>query len=147
MGVRIEQWVKPFNNYMEAAFQRSFLWGEFDCCFFVAGVVEAVTGQDVTTQHVGKYDSEETALEYLLQFGGLAELFDASFLPLGAIKTTALYAKRGDVMLIELPAENGPELMGAVCMGSRIAFFTDTGMKTISLVTANKLTTTVWSFD
>ncbi|MEH6478448.1 MAG: hypothetical protein V7727_22335, partial [Sneathiella sp.] len=90
---------------------------------------------------------EQTALEYLQSYGGLAELFDASFLPLGATKTTTLYAKRGDVLAIELPTESGPELMGAVCMGSRVAFFTDTGMKTLSLLAVNKLNATVWGFN
>lgn len=145
--MKIIHWETSFFKYIEVAETRPFLWGSFDCCLFVAGAAHALTGVDVTAEFPPNYDDEVGAREYLETFGGLAALFDAAFLPLGAARVLPLYAKRGDIFLLELPGDSGLELMGAVCIGRDVVFLTDQGLRVISLPMAAKMSAQVWSFN
>jgi len=144
--MRKEHWERSFFDYLLAAETRPFLWGQFDCCLFVAGAAQSVTGIDVTQDFPPFYSDEEGAREYLAKMGGLPDLFDAAFLPLGAARISPLYAKRGDIMLLELPSGEGFEMMGAVVMGRDVTFLTDQGMRSVSLPVAAGLSAQAWSF-
>lgn len=145
--MKIEYWERSLFAYLEAAETRPFLWGEFDCCLFAAGAVQAVMGVDVTAEFPPNYDSEETARAYLENLGGIQGLFDAAFLPIGAKRIAPLYAKRGDLLTLQLPGETGLEEMGAVCVGRDVMFLTDQGFRTLALTAAPKLAARAWSFD
>ncbi len=145
--MKIEHWERSLFTYLEAAETRPFLWGSFDCCLFAAGAVQAVTGVDVMAQFPQKYSTEEEARIHLEAFGGVGGLFDAALIPLGAKRIGTLYAKRGDLLTLQLPGEAGLEEMGAVCVGRDVMFLTDQGFRTLALTAAPKLAARAWSFD
>lgn len=73
--------------------------GKHDCCTFVAGAVEAITGQDLMSEFRGKYDSWKTGLRALKEIGNGA-LYDTLVAKLGE-PLGGQYARKGDVVMYE----------------------------------------------
>ena len=149
MGIKIEYWDRAFFSYLQAADQRPFVWGEFDCCLFAADAVQAMTDQDPAASIRGTYSDAVAAAAVIANYGGIAELAEAFFLPMGAIEIMPLFARRGDVVRLVMPVfEDAFAECGGICTGRDVAFLTDSGTRSVSLVAAAaKLSARVWSFD
>jgi cell wall-associated NlpC family hydrolase len=111
---RKEHWHLALSNYFdEVAFNR-FEFGKFDCCLFIAGAVQAMTGVDIAADYRGKYADAASAAEALktIGAGSLAKSLTALF---GKPRHVA-HAKRGDIVLFH---DRGDEI-GAVgiCCGT-----------------------------
>lgn len=99
---RVEDWPGRLQKTVDASRRRDFVWGEFDCCLFVADAVKAMTGTDIAIRYRGKYKSKRGAMALLrkLDGGGVQEAATRAF---GAPLTYRLTARRGDVALVDTP--------------------------------------------
>src|SRR3990172_421857 len=67
--MRRPDWPVRLNQYILAVRDRPFAYGEYDCCIFVAGAIEAMTGVDHMAEFRGHYDSVETGRQALRAIG------------------------------------------------------------------------------
>lgn len=117
---RHPQWEARLAAFIAENRERAHAYGSFDCLVGLsAGGVEAVTGEDYAKGHRGKYKSAASATRYLvtLGFDSPAAFLDSLFeeKPIG-------FAKRGDLVLCDLSAFEGPQPLypgpvPGVCLG------------------------------
>lgn len=110
---RLEDWPTRLAEFIEARGERTFSWGESDCCLFVCDAIEAMTACDPGARWRGLYSTEKGARRVLRDNGGVAGI---ATLVLGQPVPPA-HAGRGDVVLIDTP--DGEAL--ATCLGGVIA--------------------------
>lgn len=104
--------------------------GQHDCVVGNVGpAIQAVTGEDFYTQHIGKYDSRETALAHM-NAQGFASLSDwlASFLP----EIHPSRVQIGDVGVIEEGDHPIDHAIGVV-IGDRVMVLAPQGRATVNL--------------
>lgn len=93
---RLPDWEPRLAAYLASVRTRPHVYGENDCLLHVGRAVEAVTGADHYSAHVGKYDAERSALKYLRSLGArtpatyLAKLFP---------EKPVARAMRGDILI------------------------------------------------
>lgn len=66
---RRPDWPVRLNQYIVSVRDRPFAYGNYDCCIFVAGAIEAMTGEDPMTEYRGQYDSVATGAAALRTLG------------------------------------------------------------------------------
>jgi hypothetical protein len=95
MAQRVSNWEQTLSDYLIAQRKKTFAYGSFDCAHFVAGAVEAMTGENPMAE-IREYDSELGSLRVLkeLGFDDLEQFMDSKF-------TSILvgYAQTGDIVL------------------------------------------------
>jgi hypothetical protein len=108
---RLPDWEDRLTAYIQTIADTPFEWGWNDCLMFVAGAIDAVTGQDPADEHRGQYRSQTGAVRYLKKLG-----FDSPEACLDALfeRVPAAFARRGDVVLAEDCA--------GLCMGNLALF-------------------------
>lgn len=95
---RISNWEQAFSDYIENKRNEPFQYGINDCCTFVFGAIEAITGMDKMPEFRGKYDSSIAAAKALREIGfGTLEATVDSKLPVVEIGK----AQRGDVAMFD----------------------------------------------
>ncbi|MGB2539599.1 DUF6950 family protein [Hafnia paralvei] len=92
-----KDWHNRLTTVLKAATQRSFSWGEHDCCLFAAECAEAMCGEDFAKDWRGTYHDEHGAKKALLRGGGSLEKVLARYLDEVPVKL----AQRGDIAIIE----------------------------------------------
>lgn len=92
-----KDWHNRLTTVLKAATQRSFLWGEHDCCLFAAECAEAMCGEDFAKDWRGTYHDEHGAKKALLRGGGSLEKVLARYLDEVPVKL----AQRGDIAIVE----------------------------------------------
>lgn len=107
MATRRPDWEARLIALIAANSKRPYTFAQWDCLFFPAAAVKAVTGKDHGRGHRGKYRSAASASRYLRSLGFdspeqfLDSLFDEK--PIG-------FAQRGDLVL-------GSDGIPGVCIG------------------------------
>lgn len=91
--MRIQNWPRVLDEYVQAARCRPFAWGVHDCCTFAAGAVQAITGRVI---ELPSYVGVRQALRALRARDGLMEAVSAQ---LGLMRAPC-HAKRGDALLL-----------------------------------------------
>lgn len=100
-------------------------YGAHDCLIWCGLAVKAITGDDIVTKHLGKYDSHAKAYRYLKRLGHespaayLDSLFD---------EKPVSFAGRGDLVLVAIPEELAPgvgELPAVVIGADALAIVAD----------------------
>lgn len=91
--MRIQNWPRVLDEYVQAARCRPFAWGAHDCCTFAAGAVQAITGRAVA---LPAYVGVRQALRALQARGGLLAAVRGQLGPMQA----PARARRGDVLLL-----------------------------------------------
>lgn len=113
--VRFPDWVARLERYLGAQRGRAFRYGAFDCCLFVCGAVEAISGVDPGRDFRGKYLSRETGRARLWEAGGFSSVAKAhglnSIAPGLALRGDVLQMKRFSLGVVAL---NGRD---AIVMG------------------------------
>lgn len=100
MVTRYEDWPKRLSAYLKERKAMPFAWAENDCMAFVAKGVEALTGHDFFSLY-NDYTDEATATVLLENNGGIHGIITAC---LGEGSKKIMNAKRGDVVLVKVPA-------------------------------------------
>ena len=123
---RVEDWVSRLDAYFESVKSRPFMWGEFDCCLFVAEACAAITGTHPVPDAAGAYKTKIGAYRWLRrEFGGAGEMLTL----LCGAPVDPNFARRGDVALIK--AENGFALGIIDLSGEWIICVDETGLKRV----------------
>lgn len=106
--MRLPDWDARLADAVAGAFDMPYAYGEQDCLLWVGKAVEAITGDDLWSEHVGQYDSAAKASRYLRSIG-----FDspAAFLDAHFEAVELAYAQRGDLVAY------GHDEVPAVCLG------------------------------
>ena len=94
-SVRVDNWSEIIDEELEKARFKTFKYGEFDCCLFVADIVEKMTGIDHAKAFRGQYKSKSKAMK-LINNDIRSTLNDI----LGRESNT-LESVRGDVLLLK----------------------------------------------
>ena len=96
--MRLSNWEHRLIEYISAKRHEPFAYGVNDCCYFISGAVEAMTGEDPMAEFRGKYDSEFGSLRALKEIGQgtLESTMDSKFQEIEIGN-----AKRGDIALFD----------------------------------------------
>ena len=100
---------KPLIEFLQSRRDQPFVWGENDCCLFVADGIKVFTGIDHASEFRGQYSSELGAAKALKRLGAgdLTSTLTAKF----GSPIPPLHAMRGDIALIDV---NGATNVGLV---------------------------------
>lgn len=106
---------------------REFRYGIFDCCLFVCGAIEAMTGVNPAREFLGAYSTRREARKLLAAAGGISAIAKRH----GMTELPVSKARRGDVlamknMQLALVALNGKDALvvvesGLIAVPARIA--------------------------
>ncbi|MDG9890554.1 DUF6950 family protein [Pseudomonas juntendi] len=95
--MRYRDWPTRLHETIQAAFERPFLWGEFDCCLFVADCAAAICGVDPAKEYRGRYKTEIGAKRVIASTHGSVEaVLDTYF-----ERIDVQFAQRGDIVSFE----------------------------------------------
>lgn len=95
--MRKRDWTTQLAHTIQAAVERPFSWGEFDCCLFAADCAVAVCEIDPAAHYRGRYRSESGAKRLLKKIhGSLESAWDACF-----ERINPAFIQRGDVAMYE----------------------------------------------
>lgn len=96
---RVIDWESSWGEFLAGFARCPLIWGQNDCMLMGGYNLEVLTGKDIWTEHVGKYDSEFSAYKYLKKEVGCedCEQFWDNYLP---VIPVAL-AGRGDLVLFQ----------------------------------------------
>lgn len=115
MAERLSNWEQALSDYLASKRHIAFAYGSFDCAHFVAGAVEAITGEN-PMDSIREYNSEISSLRVLkeLGFDDLEQFMNSKFtsVPVG-------FAQTGDISF-----HDGS--LGIV-IGSKAVFATEVG--------------------
>lgn len=96
MGHRLSDWEQRLSDYLISKRHEPFQYGKHDCAHFVAGAVEAITGENPMSDIAREYNSEFSSLRVLkeLGFDNVEQFTDSKF-------TSILvgFAQTGDIAL------------------------------------------------
>ena len=120
---RLNDWPERLLTFLDEA--GPFRWGQCDCVLFACDAMMASIGQDLGQRFRGKYRTALGAARQIKQYGGggLEAAAEKMAQDEGIEEISVKFAQRGDVVLLDLNAEEaaaGPAL--AVCVGAEIAF-------------------------
>ena len=93
---RLADWEPRLNAFVAEVRERPHVYGEHDCLLFIGGAVEALTGEDLWREHVGRYSDKAGARAYLRSLGHVSpgRYLDSLFRTI-----PAAFAQRGDVVI------------------------------------------------
>lgn len=127
--MRVHDWPQRLDAYIESQRSVAFAWASADCCQFIAGAIEAVTGEDLRALF-SAYTDEAGAQVLLEEHGGLAGLLSHA---LGEPIHVSQMG-RGDVCITR---HDGA---ARVCTGSYLVSFGPAGLDFAKRI----LATTAW---
>ena len=101
---RLDDWQSRLHVYLEACEAKPFRYGQFDCCLFACGAVEAMTGVDLAAPFRGSYGTRIRAWKALGEYGGfpasLEKALERAARDHGMAETPVNFANRGDLVLV-----------------------------------------------
>lgn len=125
--MRVDNWPLALAEFIHSVQRSPFVWGELDCCLFVARTVEAMTGTNPASLFT-PYDSEAGAMALLEEHGGFVGLLTHAF---GEPMENKALMGRGDVCVVAFG--DGSELRCGVCNGPRVVTFDRHGIESATL--------------
>lgn len=111
-------------EYLRAATRGIHEWGRHDCCLWPADWVLHKRGFDPAAQWRGRYDSQDAALAFVAQAGGMVAMWDGV---LGQLERTNDPAD-GDVGVIIVHGPDGPVANGGIFADRRWSFLAPAGL-------------------
>lgn len=114
---RLEDWPTRLERYVLAQQKAKFRYGQLDCCLFVAGAIEAMTGVDIAPFR--EYHSRRTASQLAVTYCGrksVRAIVEKAFEEAGMPKIPPAFACRGDAVLIKRPSDSS---LGIVDLNGR----------------------------
>ena len=120
---RYQDWPGRLKDYIEVAEKRPFSWGRFNCCHFVSGGIEALSGEDVSVLFsAGAIRGVVSARKQLKAFsgGGVLEMAETIAEASGMEPVRPAMAGRGDVVYLK---DGTSEALGLVSLNGKQALF------------------------
>jgi len=101
---RVENWQMKLKGYLQGRLDTPLIWGQSDCCLFVADAVQAITGTDIAKWFRGKYTTRKGAFDRMKEFcqGSVQETFQV-FAELNSLQEVQA-ALPGDIVLLKADA-------------------------------------------
>ena len=98
MSQRKSNWEQELSDYLISKRYLPFQYGSHDCAHFVAGAVEAITGENPMADITDSYDSQIGSLRVLkrLGFDDVEQFTDSKF-----TSTSIGFAQTGDIALYD----------------------------------------------
>lgn len=127
--MRRADWQRQLVCYLDDVKRRSFGYGQFDCALFVAGAVEAMTGEDYAGLFRNRYDTPRKGLKLLAGHGHASPI---DFVAMHFEETLPALAAPGDIVVV---VENGDRALG-ILQGSQIYVVAEQGVSLISRMRA-----------
>lgn len=107
--MRRPDWQRQLITTLEAARVRPFVWGELDCCLFVADCCVATCGVDPAAVYRGRYTTAIGSQRVLTkEHGSIAAVLDVHFQ-----RIDPALAQRGDPVVFDGPLGQTAGLMWA----------------------------------
>ena len=115
--IRFPDWQSRFDAFLRESRDKQFAWGSWDCCLWVGGALQSMTGVDLAAPFRGRYSSRVEGRKLLHEAGGVEAIFFSAGMP----EIPVTHARRGDVVmfrktLIGIVALNG---MDALVIGEK----------------------------
>jgi len=121
---RLDGWEKDFNQFIADRMHFELVWGEHDCCMFVADSIKSITGTECAEYFRGKYSTQAGAYKKIKAYsgGGVAEMMDKIAEEYSLNEVGINYAGRGDVALCVVDTHIGDnvEVLGVLTGDGRI---------------------------
>lgn len=124
--MRSEEWRKKLGQYVVGLRGEPYAFGRQDCWLFVAGGIEAMTGEDHAKPHRGRYKTARGALR-IMRRAGAADMAEFAGLFLEEIEAP-VFAQIGDVMAI--PTKDAFGFSLGILNGERVLVVTPNGIDT-----------------
>lgn len=105
------------HSYLIRTTSEPWEWGVYDCCSFVADWVVECGHPDPMARWRGKYDSEQGARDFIERSGGLCMIYLLGMSGIGLPEPDS--PQLGDVGVVRVMGEHGPEEVGAIFGGKR----------------------------
>lgn len=122
--MRLDGWERRFNDLIDERMNCKLVWGEHDCCMFVADSVKAITGNECAGFSRGKYSNKIGAYRKLKEYagGGISEMMNKIAEEYSLNEVGVNYAGRGDVALCVVDTHIGDdvEVLGVLTGDGRI---------------------------
>jgi len=132
--IRFPDWQTRLDAFLRQQKDRTFEWGKWDCCLFVADAITAMTGEDPAQSLRGKYNSEDGAKSLVgevqshVAVGDIVECLAAEY-KMPEIPITRIH--RGDMILFNHKRGTTLGLVGLD--GISVIAVTDKGVAKIPL--------------
>lgn len=131
--MRFADWEQRLEGFISANRSRPFKYGSWDCCLFVCGAIEAMTGVDPAQPFRGRYSSRKEARAAIREIGGESQFtrfIERITAKQGMREVAVLSARRGDVILI---ANEGRRSVGIVALDGKSILMLAEGIESIPL--------------
>lgn len=125
---RVPGWEARLAGVLDAAAERPYVLGSYDCLRVACEVVAALTGVDHWQRFAGRYASRREALREIRAFGD--SFGEAVSAVLQIDPTDKLLARRGDLVLYR--DEAGDHI--GICVGERVFVTGPEGLVTVPVV-------------
>lgn len=124
--LRLPDWPERLDAVIESARHRPFIWGQHDCCLFVADAVAAITGVDFASDWRDQYGDVIDARQLIRKCGfrSFTDLVSVLCQASGWPEITPARAGRGDVCILILDSTEHL----CLCTGAHLAVPGDQGL-------------------
>lgn len=134
VGRRHDHWQTLMHRHIKEKREKPFVWGQHDCCTWVADHIKAVTGVDLYQEFRGQYTDAKGAFLAIRRIAGGATVEDAAdycFRKYGVLELKHPgWATRGDIVLYDQRDGDGNNepILGVVNLDGQVGLFvTDHG--------------------
>ena len=119
-----QNWFIQLAQFIESRRHSPFVWGENDCCLFVADAVQLISGIDAAAPFRNKYSTAVGAARALKKYGdgSIAGAWSACF-----DEISPQHMGRGDVALVEV--QGAPA--SALSFGNKLWVLSENGLITL----------------
>ena len=119
----------PLTRFLNAAAERPFVWGEFDCLLWLADWIETRRGIDLGVNFRGCYSTMLQAARIVRDADGMVSLVD--MLTRGSGVRRASVGARGDIAIVSVAGDGGAHFgneAGAILLGGSAALISQQGL-------------------
>jgi hypothetical protein len=128
---RLPDWKPRLTAWLSTIARKPFAHGEHDCALFVAGAIEAMTGEDPAARLRGRYTTARGGMRVLRREG-----FEDHVAVVAALleDTPPAMAQVGDIAVVD--AAEGPAL--GIVAGAEVLVLSPQGLGTASLLAVKR---------
>ncbi len=102
--MRLDNWPKRLNEFIETNRFKPFVWGSHDCCAFAADGIKEITGIDIAKELRNTYSDKDGADAIINQYGGIPKMFESLMQKYDVkfCQSRRQFLGRGDIAILKL---------------------------------------------